>query len=702
MGRPLVMLAILACLFAPRALFAQSQGDREPESRSEGGQGGVVETVVVVPEDEDVDADQDDETTDGAPEDDSTNDSETILLPTIENEAERGEPDEESPAETSERVDAETIDRRASWRLDEALSWLVGAQPVEQTSTGTGMIVEGLPASQLEVMSDGLPVSRPVGGPDGPATDLSAQDLSTQTIESLELHRGLGPLGSGPASGVVVSVDRGFLSEGTRASVRGSGQSAPMMLGQTPYRALRGAIAGHHGFESGWALGLEAGIDQRAPVDVNGDETMDLPTRELYRGTLRTQWKKQDDQGLRLRADYDQSGVDAPIGPNAQLQDVVRTRRGAFGARGKWRPATLWTVEHKSQFDVYEHRFSKRVLQSDFLRLKSETTQFRTVHDVSATRLTGLHELGAELYGSLERIERAGETGDLEPVDRIHLGLSLADTWMPTEDIEVRARAWGDYHNDFGPSYMADLSAGWQITDAVLVRASGSRTRRLPTAEEMFLFFDHSEVGYQVQGNAELDPETMISARAGTAIGSDDWPARFELDGYVHYLDDLITTVDSGDSSGSIPVFTYDNLSKARTAGLQARVVSEALVGELDIRASYSYLPLAEDIETGERLDLRTRHQATAEFVYGWLEDDLETWVDLRTRSALEVPEGSPAAPAYLLLGVGARWSPDDSLGIAVDLDNLLNQTNATWGPKPGLTAMLSISYDYQSNARTR
>ena len=632
---------------------------------------------------------------------DDSDEPEAVVLPTLENVGEPVESDEESPADSSERVDADAIDRRASWRLDEALSWLVGAQPVDQSSTSTAMIVEGLPASQLEVVSDGLPVARPVGGPDGPATDLSAQEVSTQSVESLELHRGLGPLGSGPASGVVVSVDRGFMPDGTSASIRGSGQAAPMHLGQTPYHSLRGAAAGHHSFDSDWALGVEAGVDRRASVDVNDDGITDLSDRHLYRGTLRTQWRKRDDEGLRLRADYNQNAVDAPIGPASQLQDLVRTRRGAVAARGKWRPATLWTLEHKSQFDVYNHRFSKRVLQSDFERLKSDTTQYRTVHDVSATRLTGLHELGAELYGAVERIERTGETGSLEPVDRVHVGVSLADTWMPTEDIELRARAWGDYHNDFGPGYMADLSAGWRVAEPVLLRASGARTRRLPTAEEMFLFFDHSEVGYQVQGNDALEPETMLSARAGVALGDASWPARLEVDGYVHSLKNLITTVEAPDSGGSVPVFTYDNLSKARTAGFMARVVSEALVGELDIRASYSYLPLAQDIETGERLDLRTRHQATAEFIYGWLEDDLQTWVDVRTRSQLEVPADSPEAPGYVLLGAGARWSADDAFSVGLDLDNLLDQTNATWGPKPGLTAMITISYDYESKERT-
>ena len=638
----------------------------------------------------------------GQSREEASDESEPVVLPELVTKDD-SEPDEsEAPADDAERLDSDTIERRKSWRLDEALAWMTGAQPVDDTSTRTGMIVEGLPASQVEVLQDGLPVARRVGGPTGPSQDLSASDVSTQTLDSLEVNQGLGPLGSGPASGVVVTVAEQGFPTGTAASIQAVGQAAPMQFSEPPYTQVRGSLAAHHALDSGWSFGLDAGADRRRPVDVNGDGTMDLPTRSLYRAGVGVNWQERDDEGLRIQTDYQQSDVDAPLSPSSQLQDVVETQQGRLAARGKWRPASGWVLEHKSQFDVYEHRFSKRVLRSGFLRRKAETRQYRTVQDVSATKLIGLHEVGGELYGAYEHIERTGETGSLDPVDRVHVGASLADTWMPGERIEVRARLWGDYHNDFGPGWMADLSTGWQVADTVLLRSSISRTRRLPTAEELYLFFDHSEVGYQVQGNVDLRPEQMWSVRAGTKLGDDEWPALLELDGFYHSLDQLITTVEASEQDAPVPVFTYANLSRARTAGLTARVVSEALVGELDIRVSYSFLPLAQDVETGERLDLRTRHQGAAEFVYGWLDDDLQTWVDVRTRSSLEVPDNSPGAPAYALIGVGARWRAHEHWALGLDVDNLLDQTNATWGPKPGLTAMVTVSYDYRSRETSR
>jgi outer membrane receptor for ferrienterochelin and colicin len=629
-------------------------------------------------------------------------DGEEVVLPPIVTEDEPVEDDSDSTTEQVDRVDDETLDRRKSWRLDEALAWLTGGQPVDDTSTRTGLIVEGLPASQLEVLSNGLPVGRTTGGPNGPAIDGSAQSVGGQNIEGLELHRGLGPLGTGPASGMVVLIDEREFPQGTAASARLSGQSAPMQLDEPLYTQVNGSAAAHHAFGSGWSFQLDGGVDSRRAVDVNEDGVEDLPDRRLYRGQIGVNWRQRADEGLRLRASYDDNGTNAPIGSTSQLQDVVRTRRTQLSARGRWRPAELWTVEHKSQFDLYEHRFSKRVLSSNYLRLKADTTQFRTIHDVSATRVTGLHELGAELYGSLERIERTGETGALPAVDRGHVGVSAADTWVPSKSVELRTRLWGDWHSDFGAGFMGDVSVGWQALDALLLRASAARTRRLPTAEELFLFFDHSEVGYQISGNPDLEPERMWSFRAGTKLGRDSWPARVEFDGFYHRLDRLITTVDTDAPEAAVPVFTYTNLSKAHTAGLTTRIVAEALVGELDVRASHSYLPLARDLETDERLDFRARHQATLELMYGWLDDDLRAWVDVRTRSQLEVPPDSPTAPAYALLGVGGRWQAADDWALDLDVDNLLDQTNATWGPKPGLSAMISVSYNYQTTTHSR
>lgn len=648
------------------------------------------------------DDEQDDDQEDAGP----AKSPDGLSIPTVEVTGESGSASPpRSLAEPTESMDADFLERRDVGDLAEAMAWMSSASTVEDTGARTGMIVEGLPPAQFEIVENGLPVGRPTIGPNGPAQNAASVDLSGRDVERVELHRGLGPLGSGPASGVVASIEEAPLPDRAGFAVDLQGRMPATHFERPYYTVGRASGRVHAAAGDDWAFQATGGADSRQPVDVNRDGVDDLPRRLRYRAGLQSQWHPDgrtstDADGLDLKLSFDQTETEAAVGADTPLKDVVRMRRAAAQAVGDWSPAAAWTVEHRSQLDFFGHRFRKRVRSSGFERPMAHTRQFRAIQDVSARRLVGFHELGAEIYGSYTGLSREGEAGELEPVDRLHGGLSVADIWMPREDVEVAMRLWGEVHSQFGPGWMGEVSAGWQALEWLAVRGSAARTRRLPTSEELYLFFDHSDVGYQVQGNPNLEPETMWSGRVGGTLGHRDWPLTLDVGGFYHRLEDLINASETVDERDGLPVFAYENVASADTAGLNARLTVPEVVAGLRLRASYSFLPLARNLGTGERLDLRTAHRAVAELSRPWLDERLRTWVDLRTRAAMEVPSDSPAAPAYLLLGLGARWKGEDGFGARLDVDNLLDQTNATWGPKPGLTVMLSLSYRYLAGAR--
>lgn len=625
-----------------------------------------------------------------------------VVIPEVDVEAKREVPEEDAAApERTDEISEEDINRRQTWRLGDALAWLTSATPVDSTGTSSGLIVDGLPAAQLQVTEDGMPVSRPVGGPDGPSVDLDSLSLAGRGVERVEVHRGMGPPGSGPASGVVVQLHREKLPTGLGLSLQTAGRTlAGRPVDSFPTLALGAARAGWGAEQVD--VQLRASASRHDGVDVNRDGQLDSADERDYGFGARSVWRPSANSKDSLVVDvsYANNVTEGAFGPTSVLRDLVDTEQVVGRVLGEWRSADGFSLEHKTQFDVYDHQFSKRVLQSGFERLKADTGQLRAVQDVLVQQSVGRHLLGVELYGSLERVTRTGETGELPTVDRLHGGLGLSDTWMPTSAVEVSGRLWGDVHTDFEAGWMADVGVGWQVTDALQLRASASRTRRLPTAEELFLFFDHSEVGYKVSGNPDLRPERLWSARAGARVAPAD---ELELDAevYYHRLDDLITTAQTADAAGTIPTFTYTNVARAHTAGGRLSLGARDLFGGVDVRVSYSYLPLAEDLDTGDRLELRTYHQVLVEMKRDWLDERLQTWLDARSRSALSVPSGSPGAPAYVLLGAGVGWKPADDFLVRLDADNLLDQTNATWGPKTGLSVLASVEYHYHSNDRT-
>jgi outer membrane receptor for ferrienterochelin and colicins len=631
---------------------------------------------------------------------DSDEESTIIDVPEVEVEAESDDADD-APAEGPDTLDEDYLERRDTGNLADALEWLPSVRLRQDTSSRTSAIVEGLPASQFDILEDGLSTSRMDLSRDGAARDVSSIDITGRPIEEIELHRGLGPLGSGPASGIIASIERAPLPDETGFDVNARGR-----MPATQFRAPYYSQGRANGFmfaapAETWRLGVTGGVDSRRPVDVNGDGVDDLPDRLRYHAGLQAQWiPDEETEDLHLELQYTQDETESPVGPDAPLQDLTATRRAALRVTGEWRPAEKWTLEHRGQVLFNDHQFDKLVRDSGYERPKSHTRQWRLTQDVAARRTVGAHELGAEIYGEYMGLSRDGETGSVDRVDWGHVGLSLAETWTPSREVELTTRLWGDWHTRFGVGWMADVSIGWRATDWFGLRASGSRTRRLPTAEELFLFFDHSEVGYKVEGNPNLRPEKMWSGRLGFQFSTAEETVVFDLGGFYHRLDDLITSVEADGSQGAIPTFTYDNVARAHTAGLNARLRVPDVVAEIGLRLDYTYLPVARDLVAEERLSLRAAHQGTLEVRRAWLDDRLETWIDLNGRSRLEVPDGAPAGPAYALLGLGVRWQGDEGLSAALHADNLLDQTNATWGPKPGLTVMFSLGYRFSNDSQ--
>jgi len=695
------LLLVTAFLFVAAPSLAHAQAIRIDPDEAYPGEEADNEDIV---DDEDEDTDEDERSA-------QQGDSSPVKLQEIAIEASSEKPAQEDALTIKmgrEKLNKAQLEARQTRRLSDALRWMASATSVDTTTGASSMIVDGLPAAQVQVVQDGMPVSRPVGGPDGPSLDLDSIQVSTTAVESITVQRGLGAPGSGPASGVVVEMTPARQPLGWAAAAKASATLLPKQNlfpdenaadARFPVQDSLAAEVGYGGQNA--SLRVNGSFLQRAGIDVNADGATDSADQSQLQFGAHSEWRPDGSKrnALSLALNFEQFHTEGVFGPMSVMRDLIHTDRALGRLKGKWQLAPGMTLSHATQFDVYQHRFSKRVLSSDIVRLKADTGQLRLTQDILLERLFGRHLLGVEVYGAAERVSRDGETGVLPNADRFDGGLGLSDGWMASQDLEVTGRVWAGLHSEFDPSLMADLSSQWRVAQPLVLRASASRTRRLPTAEELYLFFDHSEIGYQVIGNPELQPEGLWSGRAGMVFDFSklsEHRIQLSLGGFYHRLSDLITTATDEEASGRVAQFRYANIDRAQTAGLNAGVDARDILWGFDARANYSWLPLAEDMETGERLALRTRHQVMLELSRYWLNERIETAAHLRARSALATPSTQPTAPAFSMLGARLSYKPVPSLRIGLNADNLLNQTNATWGPKNGFSVMAHIAYQYE------
>ena len=127
----------------------------------------------------------------------------------------------------------------------------------------------------------------------------------------------------------------------------------------------------------------------------------------------------------------------------------------------------------------------------------------------------------------------------------------------------------GEWHSRYGFVAAPRLAASLKAHADVIFRAAFGRGFRVPSAKEYGFAFDHSSLGYVVQGNPELAPESSWGVTAETA-----WRAtpvlRLRLGGFANWVRDLIDTGFTGrDPASQVDTYSYANVGRARTWGIE-------------------------------------------------------------------------------------------------------------------------------------
>src|SRR5690606_17536511 len=146
------------------------------------------------------------------------------------------------------------------------------------------------------------------------------------------------------------------------------------------------------------------------------------------------------------------------------------------------------------------------------------------------------------------------------------------DDWKITENFAITPGIRADYDSWFYGHVSPKVAARYVPTEWLTLRASYGHGFRAPEFKEMLILFENPSVGYRVQGNPDLQPETSRSVNAGATIQATRW-LRFDVNFFHHQLENLILSVplDEGGPSGSM-VFSYRNIGRAFSRGVDTSV----------------------------------------------------------------------------------------------------------------------------------
>ena len=481
-------------------------------------------------------------------------------------------------------VDRDAIDRRAAVDVTTILRDVAGIQPEAVVGSGAGIYLQGLGSDRVLVLLDGSPISGRLNG----QFDLSR--ISPAELKRVEIVEGpQSTLYGSTALGGVVNLitNQDVLPRAAFSSTMGS-------FGQKDYTGRLGAPVGglfaslegdHRGVDAvpGANPGPAGSADRwdwmaRVSGDIGHDAldarlmTIDenqrysiLPdhltsTNRQYDGLVKLTFGASGQTDLRLHGSWfdhrfvdatDSAGSQPPSWDRERIADVELVQRGTLGT-------SAWVAGAKAD---REWLLSDRV--SGYQRATS----------------TGA------LYGSV----------DWEVAPALHV----------TTGVRVTAsQLWGA---DLSPRVGAALRAN----DGLYLKAEVAHGFRAPSFDEQYLSLLQAQFGYAVTGNPSLKPEQSWNVTGEAGLARAD--LHLYVRGFANTLRDFIEANQTGDSSG-ILLFTYQNVDRARTGGVEAG--GSVSRGVVTASASYTWLS-TRDVTTNSDLLGRAAHTANASLTLG-------------------------------------------------------------------------------------
>lgn len=616
----------------------------------------------------------------------------------------------ESPVWT-EVVSAAELERTHARDLKEALQNVPGLQLREiHGKSGFEVWLQGLDADRVLVLVDGLPVSATTGS----TTDVS--QLALAEVERIEVVKGAmsAQYGSAAMGGVVHVITRDIpvgLSGELEADAGSYGEQNPsgdaLDLGAGHERA-RVSLGGQ-----AWRARLAVDRNESDGVDPNPrdwPQPGDAVTREHWQGRL--EWHPADAGRFYAQAE----AFDEQAATRYQLQLPGRTvdqskqevaERRRLTAGGRWRhdnglrwriDGLLETLRDDTRKQVTGMVFDDRRADQDLNRLSSQL-------ELPAWG-PHLWQLGADLHRQTLRQRKDGRSELDRPGDaeRDARELYVQDDWFLSERLELLAGLRQQWDSDFGPHHAPKLNLRWALREddawQLAARLGWGAGYRVPDLKERHYRFDHSQLGYVVEGNPTLQPERSSSWQLGLG-GVRGERLELDLNLFQNRLRDLIQTdrdpVATAARGDGVQVYRYLNVARARTAGAEL-VLGWQLQERLRLQLGYLKLR-SEDDNTGGELTHRPRHQATAGFDWRPSAQPVEWSLRTRYQSSELVDSTSGArSPSWWRLDSKLNWDFDRELRLFAGIDNPFNQQRDfndrnDFGPVAGRLVYAGVRY---------
>lgn len=516
---------------------------------------------------------------------------------------------DDTPIHT-EVITAKQIEFMQAKVLTEALRYSSGLKVQQTVKKGSKLTMQGIDANYVLILKDGLPFVSPTGS----ETDLSQIPLAG--IDRIEIIKGSGSAlyGSSAMGGVI-----NLLSKESDVS------QIEIDIKQGAYQSGSDGFKQEQSIFASKVLGsskISTQLFHKKTPEIDLDESTeaaDGAMQDLTNVELRFDQRHGDETGvsaasfvrLNYMQDEKRQTLDPIIYPGQgsfsneyqTLSDKTTIDAGIRQFKFDWlnQGAVNFRYEKYSEQSGYRDGLKGELNQREVdIALYKVETQFNNHFYHSQYQNTLSYGISAQQnqmsQNKLEGITEIDdkESSTVEGYVQSHVMTANYGEFVP--GIRVQNDSDFGFYPNAKLNWMKDVS----LIDGVesKLRLSYGQGYRTPDLKQRFYLFDHSNLGYIIQGNEDLEPEESNNYNMTLTLKKGN--ARLEWTAFYNQYRNKIETVSSG-TVNNIEQFQYENVGQAITQGQELSLVLHP-IENMYWQQSIAYLD-TENIDTGERLE---------------------------------------------------------------------------------------------------
>ena len=609
---------------------------------------------------------------------------------------------EDTPVRT-EVISREQIDNQHARDVSEALKTVPGLMLKDIHGKGGQEVwLQGLDADRVLILVNGRPVSASTG------SSVDVTQLATADIERIEIVKGATSAlyGSSAMGGVVNIITRKQDAPFSATVIADVGSYGGDNIGNSDL-SLGGRkqdLSTRYGqLNLGLNKGQWSGLFNASVRDSDGyDLNLDTPVRDGVSGTK---------TNLSGRVAYETlSGDEFFVEPSYYKEDTTAENLLYVPGNGYLDKDELAERNHIDTgaklhfgedllslyltYETFSDKTDKGDIRTAEQRIYRASAQWDAAITDNQLLTLGVDLSQAELQQyidkpSLTGYQRVTEIGD--GTQNESLELFAQDDIFISDTLEILPGLRYQNDSDFGghltPKLNLQYTPNWFQTAELRLRAGVGQGYRVPNLKERYYVFDHSNLGYMVIGNPDLEPEYSTSYQLGAELKLSP-SLRFDLNLFQNQLKDLITSAENASrSTEQIVIYEYLNIDKAKINGVE---LSSNMQWQNLIYwdAAFTWMK-TEDETTGHQLPSRpTRQIKTGLTVKPGHGFTASLHGSYQSRSFNDI-ENQNATPAWSSWDLKLNQQVSPMLKVYLGVDNLADTTKDPsdphdQGPHPG------------------